>query len=95
MFVSIGSEMDSIAAGHFPEFSESFANCRSSCDRSDTACVHDLEITHAMTNQMFDQLVFESDKSRHHKRLVFRIVSIGAVTTVIATAREHMSREGG
>jgi hypothetical protein len=94
VFVSIGGEMDSIAAGHLPEFRKSFANCRGSRDRSDTTCVHDFEITHTVTDQMFNQLVFEPDKAGHHNRLVFRVVGVGAMAAVVAAARKHMPWKG-
>jgi hypothetical protein len=91
VLVSLGGEMNSIAAGHFLEFGQPFAYCRGGRNRGDTARVHDLEIAYTVTNQLFNQLVFEPNKAGHHKRLVFRIVGVDAMTAVIAAARKHVS----
>ncbi len=83
--------MNSIAAGHFLQFGQSFVYCRGGRSRGDTARVHDFKIGYTVTNQLFNQFVFEPNKAGHHKRLVFRIVGVDAMTAVIAAARKHVS----
>jgi hypothetical protein len=91
VLVSISGEMNSIAVGHFFQFSQSFIDCCGSRNRGDAARVHDLKIGYTMADQLFYQLVFEPNETGHEYRLIVWIIGIGAVTTVTATAREQIS----
>jgi hypothetical protein len=67
MLISLGGEMYSIAAGHFLQFRQPFANFSGGRNSSDTARVHDLEVAYAIMDQLFNQVIFEPNKAGHHK----------------------------
>jgi hypothetical protein len=67
VFISLSGEVYSIAAGHFFEFCQTFANFGGRRDRCDAARVHDLKVTQAVVNQLFNQVIFEPNKAGHHK----------------------------
>jgi hypothetical protein len=92
VFVPISDEMNSVAGGHIFQLSESFIDWRGGRNRRDAARVHDLEVGNTMANQLFNQFVFESNKTGHHGSLKISIFGIGTVTIVIAALRKQVSR---